>query len=164
MEMVRQYVDLLRQVGREKFLTTYTDPFFLFLENNGGGSKEDLSTNPAALNAYRVLAPSTPKVPTNPNQPRKLLVGSGPDRDLSINHATVSARHAFIAFDNEQKSYRLGDAGSENGTYINGEAVEAGNPVYIKNGNTVSFGDCDYMFFSPEGFADLIERLLNSRA
>ena len=115
MEQVRQYVELLRQMGREKFLTTYTDPFFLFRDGNGGVSIADLNTNPAALNVYKVLAPSAPKVPANPNQPRKLLVGSGPDRDLSINHATVSTRHAFIAFDIEQKAYRLGDAGSENG-------------------------------------------------
>lgn len=163
MELVRQYVELLRQMGREKFLTTYTDPFFLFHDSDGTVSGADLNKNPTALNTYKVLAPSAPKVPMNPNRPRNLLVGSGPDRDLSINHATVSARHAFIAFDLEQKAYRLGDAGSENGTYINGEPVDVGNPVYLKNGNTISFGDRDYMFFSPEGFADLIERLLKSR-
>jgi pSer/pThr/pTyr-binding forkhead associated (FHA) protein len=162
MEVVRHYIKVLRQMGREEFLATHSDPFFLFRDCNGGKNAADPTIDPDALNVYRVLTPGALKTPANPNQPRKLLVGSGPDRDVSIDHATVSARHAFIAFDPEQKAYRLGDAGSEKGTYLNGEPVEVGNPVYIKAGNTISFGDCNYLFFTPEGFADLIEQLIKS--
>ena len=160
MELVRHYLEQFRQLGREDFLAKFTDPFFLFRDNNGSKNTVDLTTNPAALKVYKVLAPTAAKVPATTSQPRKLLVGSGPDRDLSIDHSTVSMRHAFIAFDPEHKAYRLGDAGSDSGTYLNDEPIEVGNPVYIKNGNTVSFGDCDYLFFIPEGFADLLERLL----
>ena len=37
--------------------------------------------------------------------------------------------------------------------------VEAGDPVYVRDGNVVSFGDCDYMFFTPAGFIQLLKRL-----
>jgi hypothetical protein len=37
--------------------------------------------------------------------------------------------------------------------------VEAGDPVYVRDGNVVSFGDCDYMFFTPTGFIQLLKRL-----
>ena len=76
-----------------------------------------------------------------------------------IDHSTVSKRHAFMSYDTEKEAYKMGDAGSTNGTFLNGQSVEAGDPVYVRDGNVVSFGDCDYMFFTPTGFIQLLKRL-----
>jgi hypothetical protein len=108
------------------------------------------------LRKYLVLLP---KYPNTGKVPTKFLVGRSEDREFNIDHSTVSKRHAFILLDPDKNTYQLGDAGSTNGTLLDGRAVKAGEPVQLKDGDIISFGDCDYMFFSPQGFVDLVKRL-----
>jgi hypothetical protein len=169
MEIVQHYLETFLEVGEEAFLKEYNHPFLLFPEKHVPGGFATYHTRMADRGAGARIAGSGTEIrkfrvlPPNPEHgkdfPRKLLVGRGTDRDLTIDHSTVSKRHAFISYDEEKQAYKLGDAGSTNGTFVNGHSVESGDPVYIRDGNIVSFGECDYMFFSPQGFSDLLKRL-----
>ncbi len=168
MSTVREYVEAFMELGESAFLEKFDHPFLLYPDKHGHGGFRSYHTRMAdrgesanlagsgkSLREFMVLAPQRSgkgKIPT------KLLVGRSEDRDLSIDHSTVSKRHAFLLKD-ESGVYKLGDAGSTNGTFLNGQRVETGEPVFIRDGNIVSFGDCDYLFYSPKGFIDILARL-----
>lgn len=167
MDTVQEYLEALQQQGEEALRGRLRHPVLLYPEKHGArgfssyhtrmadrGTGSRIAGGGQEMRAYHVLAPPEDRSPTV-----KLLVGRGSEREYNIDHSTVSKRHAFILFDEQRKAYQLGDAGSTNGTLLNGQAVESGEPVYLRDGNVVSFGDCDYLFFSPDGFLELLKRL-----
>jgi hypothetical protein len=154
------------ELGADVFLKQYFHPFLLYPDDLGHGGFRTYHTRMAdrghavslsgthkKMLDYIVLVPNTSQ-PTS-----KLLVGRSEERDIYVDHSTVSKRHAFFLFDEENRTYKLGDAGSTNGTFINGQPVAAGQPVFIRDGNVVSFGDRDFLFFSPAGFSKTLARL-----
>ena len=169
MKTVQEYLQALTESGEDAFASNFTYPFLLYPEKHGQGDFQSYHTRMAnrgdasslagagkPISDYRVLAPEYDE---GKQVPSKLLVGRSEDRALTIDHSTVSKRHAFIALDSESGLFRLGDAGSTNGTFLNGKCVDSGEPVFIRDGNVVSFGDCDYLFFTPDGFLELLKRL-----
>jgi hypothetical protein len=169
MEPIQEYIETLAQLGAEAFLAKYSTPVMIFKEKHDskGFTTEytrmvncetgsSIAPSYQELRKYRVLLP---KCPETGKVPTKFLVGRSKDREFYIDHSTVSKRHAFILLDTDKNTYQLGDAGSTNGTLLNGQAVEAGEPVQLKDRDIISFGDCDFMFFSPLGFVDLVNRL-----
>jgi pSer/pThr/pTyr-binding forkhead associated (FHA) protein len=171
MDTVQDFLEQLLAIGEDAFRNQYCHPFLLYGSKHGASGFSTYHTQMAdrhgaggnagdeqELLQFRILLPST-KVA---NASTKLLVGRGPERDFSIDHSTVSKRHAYLLYDPEHFSYQLGDAGSTNGTFFNGQPVEAGEPVNLRDSCLVSFGDCDYLFFSPEGFVALLKRLMQS--
>jgi hypothetical protein len=169
MQTVLEFLAAFQELGLEGFVAKFDHPFLLYPDHHGHGGFRSYHTRMAdrgeganlagstkSLRDFRVLAPSaTAAQPL----PAKILVGRSEDRDLYIDHSTVSKRHAFLILDTEHMAYKLGDAGSTNGTFLNGQAVESGEPVFVRDGNVVSFGDCDYLFFTPKGFAEILDRL-----
>jgi FHA domain/zinc-ribbon domain len=53
----------------------------------------------------------------------KVTIGRHPDSDIFLDDVTVSRRHAEVTLDGRQ--YVLSDAGSLNGTYVDGERIES---------------------------------------
>jgi hypothetical protein len=168
MKTVGDYLDDFLELGEAAFVEKFDHPFLLYPDKHGHGGFRSYHTRMAdrgdganlagskSLRDFQVLAPSSSG--TNPT-PSKLLVGRSEDRDLPIDHSTVSKRHAVLVRDDEAQAFKLGDAGSTNGTFLNGQAVESGEPVFLRDGNVVSFGDCDYLFYSPKGFVNVLTRL-----
>ena len=64
------------------------------------------------------------------------LAGRHPDSDIFLDDITVSRRHAEIAREGDE--YRVRDAGSLNGTYINRERIE--EPVPLTHGDVLQIG------------------------
>lgn len=169
MKTVNDYLEDFLQLGEAAFLEKFDHPFLLYPDRHGHGGFRSYHTRMAdrgegaglggatkSLADFQVLAPSSSGKGKTAD---KLLVGRSEDRDLAIDHSTVSKRHAVLIFEAERDAYKLGDAGSTNGTFLNGQGVESGEPVYLRDGNVVSFGDCDYLFYSPKGFVDVLTRL-----
>ena len=50
----------------------------------------------------------------------------------------------------------MGDAGSTNGTSVNGAVVEGGQVRELENGDRVRFGGMQFTFYTPEGFYELL--------
>jgi hypothetical protein len=170
MDTVQEFAEHFKEIGEDKFLSKFNQPFLLYPEKQGAKafsthhtqmSGRDSGINIAGseteLQRFHVL-PCRSSQETN-TEKRNFLIGRGEDRHFSIDHSTVSKRHAFILFNTSNQTYQLGDAGSTNGTFLDGQTVEAGEPVFIRDGSVVSFGDCDYLFFSSKGFSELLKRL-----
>ena len=165
---VKDYLEKFLEIGEEGFVKQYNHPFLLHPEkvssevlatfhtrmaDRRGGAR--ISDHFKGIHDYQVLVPT---VKPGKSLPKKLMVGRTPDRDIFVDHATVSKRHAYILFDLSTWSYKLGDAGSTNGTSLNGMTVKT-ESMELRDGNVVSFGKSDFFFFTPLGFADLLKRL-----
>ena len=72
------------------------------------------------------------------------IVGSGPASDLRIRHEGVSTRHAVLS--REGGKWRLCDELSVNGTYANGQRLNAG---YVGDGDELRFGPVECRFVVP---------------
>ena len=75
-----------------------------------------------------------------------VTVGRGPESDIFLDDVTVSRRHAEI-FRREnggkEKGYRIRDAGSLNGTYVNRVRVDS---VDLRNGDEIQVGKYRFKF------------------
>jgi hypothetical protein len=71
----------------------------------------------------------------------RTVIGRTPDNQLQIDQAVVSRRHAEIV--QTESGYRISDLGSENGTYINGDAIEQHDLI---DGDRIQIGSYRYLF------------------
>ena len=72
---------------------------------------------------------------------RDPVTGINPDIDLTPadSQRSISRRHAKI-FRREGRFYVREEIGTMNGTFVNGERIETGQPVEFKDGDEVRFG------------------------
>jgi pSer/pThr/pTyr-binding forkhead associated (FHA) protein len=64
-----------------------------------------------------------------------IRIGRAPSNDIVIDHPTVSAQHALLT--KSPSGYRLKDAGSTNGTQVNGVSI---TDAELKDGAEIRFG------------------------
>lgn len=76
-----------------------------------------------------------------PNK-RRLTIGRNTDNDIVIDDETASRNHAFLVL--EEKKYKIGDALSANGTFINGKKIQ--RPRILKDGDKINIGDSEVIF------------------
>ncbi|MDN5811576.1 MAG: FHA domain-containing protein [Micrococcaceae bacterium] len=88
--------------------------------------------------------------PTGPNRGARFLldgelstVGRHPEADIFLDDVTVSRKHAQFRRDGE--GFQVVDSGSLNGTYVNGDRVDA---VRLRTGSEVRIGKFRLTFYS----------------
>lgn len=95
---------------------------------------------------------------------RRVLVGRGPECSLRPASSSVSRNHAEITW--RAGSFEVRDLGSTNGSFVN--EGPASDPVPLRPGDTVRFGDAVYLFIRQgdddrdDPLADSTARLINS--
>ena len=74
-----------------------------------------------------------------------VTVGRGPESDIFLDDVTVSRKHAEIFRREEpsEKGFRIRDAGSLNGTYVNRVRVDS---VDLRNGDEIQIGKYRFKF------------------
>src|SRR5512139_3285815 len=86
----------------------------------------------------------------------ELVIGREPASGIHLDTPLVSRRHAHITRHNDD--YTIEDLGSRNGTYVNGQKIEA--PRLLKDGDRIEFGpDVRLAFINPRPVAETIEEL-----
>ncbi|MCK5566928.1 MAG: FHA domain-containing protein [Actinomycetia bacterium] len=73
----------------------------------------------------------------------EFLIGRSPESDVLLDDITVSRKHAILRKDAD--NYRLTDAGSLNGSYLNGNIVEE---AVLSNGDRIQIGKYIFLYFS----------------
>jgi hypothetical protein len=84
----------------------------------------------------------------------RISVGRATNNDIVLRHEGVSKFHAWFVCDEEQ-SYYAADAGSRNGTMLNGARLDDA-PVRIVAGDLLAFGGVEALVCSAEVFWDTI--------
>jgi len=90
-----------------------------------------------------------------------LMVGRMATNEVVIDEATVSQVHALIRFE-PSGGFSLQDAGSRNGTFVNGRQVPKqgdGQPVALKAGSRVSLGGSNFTFLDGGTFYRFVNSL-----
>lgn len=86
------------------------------------------------------------KRPRNTQLPLMITVGRSESVDIALNFPTISKLHAF--FYKVQSNWVLVDAGSSNGTRVEGKTLKARAPHTLREGHTIDFGfdvSCKFM-------------------
>ena len=73
----------------------------------------------------------------------RLIIGRDPKSDIFLNDMTVSRSHAVI--ERDEHGVRVSDAGSLNGTYINGVCAEE---ALLNDGDVLQIGTFQMLFLS----------------
>jgi pSer/pThr/pTyr-binding forkhead associated (FHA) protein len=73
----------------------------------------------------------------------RLVIGRDPESDIFLNDMTVSRAHAVVFSD--EHGVRVADAGSLNGTYVNGVVAEE---ALLSDGDVLQIGTFQMLFLS----------------
>ena len=73
----------------------------------------------------------------------KLVIGRDPKSDIFLNDMTVSRAHAVV--ERNERGVRVADAGSLNGTYVNGKVAEE---AFLADGDVLQIGTFQMLFLS----------------
>lgn len=79
----------------------------------------------------------------------RVSVGRATNTDIVLRHKTVSKYHGYFSAD-ESGGHYLVDAGSKNGTTLDGKTVEPRVSVALAPGARIIFGSVETIFVDPE--------------
>lgn len=83
-----------------------------------------------------------------------LKVGRAPDNDLILEDPSASKHHATLAWVNGRGE--LTDLGSMNGTTVNGEVVEPNAVRVLRDGEVISFGGAQFVYYTSPRIFDIL--------
>jgi hypothetical protein len=86
-----------------------------------------------------------------------ILVGRATSNDVVIADRSISKLHARLRYDGGVLVVQ--DAGSSNGTAVNGDAALAGVDVVVGDSDLVRFGNVSFQAFSPVRLHGLLRRM-----
>jgi hypothetical protein len=165
---LHDYLHTLERLGREAFLRDHPDPVLVIthLEESPAESWTGFNTLPsstetndsAEIKTERLKVAVISKSPGSPWRGR-ISVGRARNTDVMIQTATISKLHAHFTVD-EGGGVRITDAGSQNGTRVNGTLLERDAPASLNSGDLVGFGTVDATFYSAAGFCEFLTGLL----
>ncbi|MCI0342943.1 MAG: FHA domain-containing protein [Planctomycetales bacterium] len=184
-EMLAAFVEQFTGVPREEFLRLCPHPFLLMEAAPAPGVPEAglqttrsdylesaVSLAPSArvapaAPARELLVPVTPRV-RGPALPR-VSVGRTRANDIVLAFEQVSKLHAFLVPPPAPgRCWSVADAGSTNGTHVNGLRLGKGEGVELVPGDVVDFGGgLPFGFFTPEAlhpYLPVLARRLRARA
>lgn len=108
----------------------------------------------AGLSMDMMAWPLRPRVALGRLLNRDIRVGRAPSNDLVIPHPDVSKLHAHFGVDGE--TVTLTDAGSANGTFINGARLGPGEMRPVHPRDTVGLGAVQLQLLRTEDFLALL--------
>lgn len=161
MEKLQDFMKVVATLSVDEFVEQFPHPFLFYSETPGAVEAfvhtrlVDSSPGTSQIDRFseEVLSfmPLMPNPRPNREFPLKSFIGRDNRRDFVVQHSTVSNRHACLLYDDEQDAYKLVDSGSTNGTMVRGRTLVPGDPVVVRDGDVVTFGKANFLFFSPRG-------------
>jgi hypothetical protein len=85
----------------------------------------------------------------------RISVGRTVNKDIVLRHITVSKFHGWFEIDTEGGAY-FTEAGSKNGTRINGKVLHPRERTAVDPGDTIRFGSVDVLSCSPAVFWEAV--------
>lgn len=96
------------------------------------------------------------KAPGNATFAHTVLIGRASTNDVVLSHSSVSKLHARVQLSRD--GLVLSDAGSSNGTIVNGDQLRSGEEVGLVSGDLVRFGSVALQLFAPEQLCSILTR------
>ncbi len=86
----------------------------------------------------------------------RVTVGRARSMDIVLRHSSVSKFHGWFENDKNAKTLFAADAGSKNGTTVNGRRVDARRLVRLRPGDVVRFGTVTLRYCLAESLGKLL--------
>lgn len=176
-DLAREY----HEVGHDVFLARYESPALVLLEGSADDVWGDFHTRfgeherkwrEPPTNAFAVpdisLEPEHELrdehtvlfVAKRPDAPFPDRVGIGRARnvDVPVPLPRLSKYHAFFSRSEDGSEHFLTDAGSRNGTIVDGTELAPKTPHRLRDGSDIRLGGHGLRFFLPPGLCDLLAR------
>jgi pSer/pThr/pTyr-binding forkhead associated (FHA) protein len=99
---------------------------------------------------------------SRPEHILELSIGRSEENAVVIHDETVSSRHAIFFQEAGSSLFMIYDLESTNGTTINETILVPGRAVELRDRDHISFGDAEFVFFSPGGLYDEIARIITT--
>jgi hypothetical protein len=90
---------------------------------------------------------------TNSPSADRISLGRALNRDIVLRHSSVSKFHGWFEMD-ERGNFYYQDAGSRNGTKLNGDKLPSREPRCLEPGDTLAFGSVQALLCPPETLWD----------
>jgi hypothetical protein len=90
-----------------------------------------------------------------------ITVGRAPDNDVVVPDASISRFHAYVK-EGADRQWLIQDAGSTNGTSVNGHSVPRqgnGSPIALNSGDDVRLGQVELTFLDADSLLSFALRL-----
>jgi pSer/pThr/pTyr-binding forkhead associated (FHA) protein len=87
---------------------------------------------------------------------RGITVGRTMNNDVVLDDPSVSRFHAWFALESPQGHWLVHDAGSKNGTVVDGTTLEAKKPYELRGPAAILFGSVEARFLPPRSFLELL--------
>lgn len=78
----------------------------------------------------------------------QMTLGRSAAADLVVADGTISERH--LVFTREAGGWNVRDVGSRNGSLLNGQALQPGQPAVLKSGDQLQAGQVRLTYYSPD--------------
>lgn len=166
-QTVKDYRGEKSVYGRQRFLAKYSSPMLLAPSATGDVGpgyftrpKTGMSTFGASYanrigfspdDSYLVIP--VIKAEGRPF-PERIGVGRTRGTDIILISSDISKYHAY--FSNEGDRWFVSDAGSSNGTSVDGVRLTPMTPTPLNNGALLAFGARLHLFLTPTGFVDFL--------
>ncbi len=86
----------------------------------------------------------------------RVTIGRTSNNDIVLDDNSVSRFHAWLELRNDD--WVLVDAGSRNGTVVNGRKLASKEAAPLTNGTAVRIGSLPLTYYTAQGFVDLLQR------
>lgn len=167
MRPLRSFLMDYQKLLRTEFITLYASPVLVLSEpvpDDFVSSETKTFVLPVSSRAAPpIVAPERewivyPLV-KRPNAlfPEQISVGRTRGTDICLNYPDVSNFHAYFSVPPAGQKYMLTDAGSKNGTTVDGVRLAAKKSEVVEDGAQIKFSVHETIFYMPKGFYDLIE-------
>ncbi len=74
----------------------------------------------------------------------KIVVGRAENLPMQVNDEKVSRKHIQFRFEDSDKTYRVSDMGSSNGTFVGGVKIDG--EAVLRDGDTIQIGTTSLVF------------------
>lgn len=162
---LRDYADEWRASGAEAFRRKHDSPVLVLRE--AADDEEDAAFHTEVISARELGRPLTPRPRSEEVfvvQKRvggvfqdRIGVGRAKNADVSLPLRHVSKYHAYF-METDDGGWSLTDAGSKNGTEVEGRLLDPKESERLEDGSDVRFGPYLFKFYGPDAFATLIAR------
>ena len=88
--------------------------------------------------------------------PDQIGIGRAANTDVCLSLNSISKYHAFLSADGAG-GYIVADAGSKNGTWLDGRRLVPRQPTPLVDGSRLRFGAHKFLFYTHTGFVRLLE-------
>jgi hypothetical protein len=163
------YVAELRRQTRETFAKSHPYPFLSHDVEAADAGPSSFKTESCAQHKVRPRAakrpPGSPRylvlaVVKSPNNPwsDRISVGRARNNDVVIVDHSISKLHAH--FSERAGSLCISDAGSSNGTRVNGIILDKGEVLRVKSGDVITFGALATKLLAADALYDWLRPLV----